>query len=109
MATERQTDTPDALTGKPPQGIDQSETCIAGFDSITGGGIPRGRVTRQTRLRAQSAVANSVQVRAAWRSSKRTHHTGCGQYRRLGVANTASSTACTSVISSAFTRWPIPG
>ena len=26
-------------------GIEKSETCIAGFDEITGGGIPRGRVT----------------------------------------------------------------
>jgi circadian clock protein KaiC len=28
-----------------PKGIEKSETCIDGFDEITGGGIPRGRVT----------------------------------------------------------------
>ena len=45
MATQISNDTRDALSGGRPQGIDKSETCIAGFDTITGGGIPRGRVT----------------------------------------------------------------
>jgi circadian clock protein KaiC len=31
--------------GKQHLGIEKAETCIEGFDEITGGGIPRGRVT----------------------------------------------------------------
>lgn len=35
----------DAVAPHAVQGIEKSETCVAGFDEITGGGIPRGRVT----------------------------------------------------------------
>ena len=34
-----------AIRRAPVQGIEKSATCIEGFDEITGGGIPRGRVT----------------------------------------------------------------
>lgn len=35
----------DSGVPKDVRGIEKTETCISGFDEITGGGIPRGRVT----------------------------------------------------------------
>ena len=43
--SSRKKKTPAATRQQPVQGIEKSPTCIDGFDEITGGGIPRGRVT----------------------------------------------------------------
>lgn len=45
MSENKSRSEPRGRTNNEPAGIEKSATCIGGFDEITAGGIPRGRVT----------------------------------------------------------------